>query len=60
MAMKVQEARIPAAMPITDQYSVKPSAYAAAGRPRRNHADSPDARSEIAATHGPSLRPAST
>jgi hypothetical protein len=58
--MNVHEARMPQAMPITDQYSVKPSAYAAPGRPSRNQADSPEARSETAATQGPSRRPAST
>ena len=45
--------------PITAQISPYPIAIAAPGSPRRSHADSPEALSEKAVTHGPSLLPAS-
>ena len=49
---------MPNVIPITDQYSLYPNAYAAPGKPNNNHADSADALSENAVTQGPSLRPA--
>ena len=45
-------------MPITDHNSPIPIVIAAPGRAKSNHADSPEALSENAVTHGPSLLPA--
>ena len=57
-AIKNQEDIIPIVIPITAQISPYPMAIAAPGSPRRSHADSPEALSEKAVTHGPSLLPA--
>ena len=45
-------------MPITDHNSPIPIVIAAPGRAKSNHADSPEALSENAVTHGPSFLPA--
>ena len=50
---------IPNVIPMTVQTSPNPTAIAAPGNASNNHADSPDARSENAVTHGPKRRPAS-
>ena len=57
-AIKNQEDIIPIVIPITAHISPYPIAIAAPGSPRRSHADSPEALSEKAVTHGPSLLPA--
>ena len=57
-AIKNQEDIIPIVLPSTAQISPYPIAIAAPGRPRRSHADSHEALSEKAVTHGPSLLPA--
>ena len=57
-AIKNQEDIIPIVIPITAQISPYPIAIAAPGSPRRSQADSPEALSENAVTHGPSLLPA--
>ena len=45
-------------MPMTDHNSPIPIVIAAPGRAKSNHADSPEALSENAVTHGPSFLPA--
>ena len=45
-------------MPITDQNSPRPIAIAAPGNANNSQADSPDALSEKAVTHGPNDLPA--
>ena len=49
---------IPITIPITDQNSPRPIAMAAPGKANNSQADSPDALSENAVTHGPNDLPA--
>ena len=58
-AIKNQDAIIPRIIPITAQDSLNPMVIAAPGSANKSQADSPEARSEKAVTHGPSFRPAS-
>ena len=57
-AIRYQEQIIPIIMPMTDHNSPIPIVIAAPGRAKSNHADSPEALSENAVTHGPNFLPA--
>ena len=57
-AIKYQEVIIPKVIPRTVHASPRPTDIAAPGKASRSHADSPDALSEKAVTHGPSFLPA--
>ena len=57
-AIKYQDDIMPKIIPKTAQISLIPITIAAPGKASNNHADSPDALSEKAVTHGPNFLPA--
>ena len=56
--MRYHDAIIPKVIPTTVHISPRPTDIAAPGNASSSHADSPEALSENAVTHGPSLLPA--
>ena len=57
-AIRYQDPMIPTIIPNTAQISPNPMLIAAPGNAKSSQADSPDALSEKAVTHGPSFLPA--